>query len=96
MNSERTIRGNRLQFDDREHVLNAYIYRGTVENAKAHPDCVKRAGSRLPLITDEQWLAISEWPVTKAGRIDKRAKSCHTHHEEIPGHRDMIKTMLVQ
>jgi len=84
------MRGNELCQSDRAHVLAAYIYRGTIENQRAHPQAVAMAGSRLPLITDAQWLEISEWPVTKSGRIDRRAKHCTTFHSEMKAHKAMI------
>lgn len=85
------LRGNQLHPDDRKHVLAAFIYRQTFENQRANQADVKRAGSRLPLITDEQWLRITEFPVRKDGRLDSRVHYCETHHFEIPTHAALIK-----
>jgi len=86
----RTLRGNELNAADRAHVLQMFIYRQTVENNERNPAAVKHAGGSLPLITDEQWLAITDFEVTKAGRLDKRADSCTTHHHEIPEHKQIL------
>lgn len=79
-----TLRGNQLSSTDKHTVLSAYIYRQTHENARRNPSRVRGVGGKLPLISDAQWLSITEFAVTKAGKIDKRSKWCVTHHSEIP------------
>lgn len=80
----KTIRGNRLEYVDQVYVLAAYIYRNTVENLRAHPDCVRQAGGSLPPITDARWLEITDFVVKNNGHLDGRVRSCTTHHHEVP------------
>ena len=70
--------GIELCDEDRRHVLAAYIYRHTIENARAHPDCVRASGARIPLITDARWLETTCWRVRNDGRLDRRVKFCRT------------------
>jgi hypothetical protein len=79
-----TKRGNELTAADRQHVLAAYVYRNTIENKQANPDAVRAAGGSLPPISDEVWLAITEFNVTKDGTLDQRQRYCHTWHSEVP------------
>lgn len=85
-----TLRGTQLTPEDQRHVLAAYVYRCTVENAKANPRAVKATGSTLPLILDSQWLEVTSFAVTQAGRLDKRVRSCFTHNHEIPAHKAIL------
>ena len=86
-----TKRGNELNDRDQRYVLNAYIYRGTVENNREHPAEVRQARGMLPLITDAQWMRITEFNVKADGTLDKKAKHCHTHHMEIPEWEKIIR-----
>ncbi len=86
----KTLRGNQLKPSAQANALAAFIYRCTVENNGRNAAAVRATGSKLPLITDEQWLAITEFEVTKSGDLDKRADHCWTHHQEIPEHKEII------
>ena len=86
----KTLRGNQLNASDKQHVLAAFVYRGTIENNQRNPQAVRQTGSKLPLITDARWLEITDFDVTKAGRLDKRVHHCTTHNHEVPEHKAMI------
>jgi hypothetical protein len=73
----KTLLGTELNASDRQHVLAAYVYRNTVENIRRNAAAVKRAGGSLPPITDAQWLEITQFTVTNAGRLDQRVHHCH-------------------
>lgn len=86
-----TLRGNQLNPEDQKHVLAAFIYRKTHENMWANPAAVKQTSNWLPAISDEQWLAITDFEVTESGRLDRRAHHCMTHDCEIPEHKAIIE-----
>lgn len=75
------ILGTQLHPADRDYVLSAYTYRGTVENFGRNPAQAKRmrdGGFRMPLISDAEWLASTRFAVKKDGRLDHRVNSCFT------------------
>lgn len=86
----KTLRGNQLSAEDCKHVLAGYVYRKTFENVKAHPAAVAKTGNTLPLISDAQWLAITDFEVTAKGRLSLRSKFCMTHDCEIPERKAII------
>jgi hypothetical protein len=90
MMTQSTKRGNQLSADDQKYALAAYIYRNTIENERADPGAVKLAGGALPTITDSQWLSITNFKVTKSGRLDRRVHSCFTNHHEIPAWKSIL------
>jgi hypothetical protein len=92
----KTLRGPQLNAADRNYVLAAFIYRQTHENKAAHPDAVLLCGSRLPLISDARWLEITDFSVTRAGRLDRRASHCMTHDCEVPERKAMIDAWASQ
>lgn len=54
----------------------------TFENCQQHPQYARMLhahGYSLPIISDAQWLASTEFSVTKSGRLDRRIKHCWTH-----------------
>ena len=77
----RQLTGDKLTPEDRKHVLDAYIYRMTVESVKRWPntsETMRDGGFNLPQITDEEWLQNTLFRVTKSGRLDKRARFCYS------------------
>jgi hypothetical protein len=89
-NESLTTRGNALHPDDRAHVLRAYVYRGTHEAERANPGIHAHTGSRLPLITDAEWLAATDFFTKPDGRLVAKACYCRTHHSEIPALKEII------
>ena len=79
-----------MNVSDRQHVLAAFVYRNTVENIRRNAAAVKRAGGSLPPITDAQWLAITQFTVTNAGRLDQRVHHCYTQTHLIPAWKSAI------
>lgn len=78
------IRGNKLTPAARKEALASFIYRNTIENKGANASAVARAGGSFAPITDEQWLAITDFTVhSKTGNLKAHA-SCMTHDSEIP------------
>ena len=71
--------GTDLHPDDRKQVLAAYCHRMTDESVQQWPstDTLMRAGGfRLPLISDQTWLAVTYFCVRKDGRLDGRTRHC--------------------
>ncbi len=71
---------------DRKYVLNAYVHRMTVENARRHREYAYgqlRGGFRMSVLTDEQWLASTLFVTRKDGRLDTRVHSCENNHREV-------------
>jgi hypothetical protein len=89
-NSQCLVRGNRLKPSARAEALSAFIYRVTHENMARNPRLVRQTGSRLPPISDQQWLEITEFRVTRSGDLDMRTRFCFTNHHEIPAHKAIL------
>lgn len=73
--------GSELCAADRAHVLAAYVYRMTTEARQRWPDAsayMLRNGYRMPERSDAEWLQRTRFRVTKAGRLDMRARHCET------------------
>lgn len=90
LNNYPTARGNQLSVADQQHVLAGFIYRHTIENNARNPVAVAAAGGTLPLISDVEWLRISEFAVTRWGRLDARIGECYTHTHEVPAWKAII------
>jgi hypothetical protein len=73
------VRGNKLNSRAQQEALRTFVHRNTTENP--HRIAVHH---QLPPISDVEWLAITDFQVTKSGNLDKRARWCLTHHSEIP------------
>jgi hypothetical protein len=79
--SMRTLNGNQLRPEEQQAVLNSYIYRMTHESVVRWPEArrvMERGGYRLPLISDQEWLKLTCFTVRKDGRLDRRARFCHS------------------
>lgn len=77
-----TRTGKELHPADKRHVLAAYVYRMTHESVRRWPDAartMREGGFRLPLLSDDEWLAVTEFRVRQDGRLDRRAKFCLSH-----------------
>lgn len=85
MIAEKSIRGNLLHPKDRAFVLRAYLYRNTVTNPYH-----RRNNTKLPPITDQRWLEITDFQIRKDGRLNMAVKDCHTNHSEVPEWKKMI------
>jgi hypothetical protein len=75
----KTLSGNELHPDDRKHVLDGWPYRMTVEARQRWPDATAyllKHGYRMPLQTDAEWLATTDFVVRKDDRLDKRVRYC--------------------
>ena len=75
----RCKRGSQLTPAQQQQVLAAYRYRNTVENPLRHV-----GGSRLPPISDQRWLEITDFAVNKDGSLNQRVTECWTNHGEVP------------
>ena len=74
------VYGNHLSERLKREVLNAYGYRWTVENRERARNWYGRLGTpTMPLITDEEWLACTEFWVTNAGELSNRHRYCTSH-----------------
>lgn len=81
------VRGNELPEVLRSQVLNRYPYRMTEESAKRWPETTKRmvrGGYSLPLISDVEWLRISEFDVTARGELSRRTTHCLCYRTTAP------------
>lgn len=79
------LRGSELDYSVRREVLARFCNRMTVENIARYPYLKSMMdGYRMPIITDAQWLAHTQFAVTKTGKLDKREKHCMTLFSEIP------------
>lgn len=66
-----TKRGNELTPEEQKHVLAAYCHRSTPTTRTG------RSGVELlQFASDEEWLANTEFDVTKTGKLDMRRKGC--------------------
>jgi hypothetical protein len=77
-----TKTGNELHPEDRAHVLRSYVHRMTEENIRAYPEHARQmreGGYRMPIRTDAEWLANTEFRVRQDGRLDQRVRSCRTN-----------------
>lgn len=76
-----TVSGLRLPPADQRHVLNAFIYRMTEESVKRWPEAARQmwaGGYRLPIISDQAWLACTLFWVKNDGRLDRRCRYCQS------------------
>ena len=74
-----TRKGTELYDRDREHVLASYCHRMTVEAQRRWPDFAARmraGGWRMPDRTDAEWLAATDFRVTRTGALDRRVTHC--------------------
>lgn len=73
--------GTELHPDDQRAVLDAYPYRMTHESVKRWPQAkaqMIQGGYRLPLVSDAEWLGLTYFAVTKAGRLNRAVQWCRT------------------
>lgn len=67
--------GTELSEADQKHALAAYVHRSTRE----HRPFWYRGFDKVCFKDDAEWLANTRFPVTKAGRIDRRAYRCESN-----------------
>lgn len=82
------MRGDKLSPMDQHAVLSAYCYRMTRESISRWPEAsqyMMTAGFALPIISDRQWLACTEFCVTNSGRLSRRHSNCVTYRGQNPG-----------
>jgi hypothetical protein len=71
--------GNTLSEEVRVDCKRRYVYRWTKENYKNLPEHAK--SRMVDPLSDEEWLAITEFPIKSDGTIDNRVGHCMTHFE---------------
>jgi hypothetical protein len=71
-------KGNQLAADEQRYVLAAYVHRYTKEHIPAWSRSVRNNGKpyKPQFANDAEWLANTEFWVTKTGKLDKRANDC--------------------
>ena len=74
----RLITGDKLSESTKQEVLNAYVYRWTIENKNR----ARRTGAPADhcFITDEQWLKEHAFYITNAGHRSRRHNHCESHY----------------
>lgn len=82
--------------EDQKYVLAAYIYRGTIENQRVHPDAVQQAGGTLPLISDARWLEITDFEVTDRGTLNHKTRHCYVNHLEVPEYKVILDAWSIK
>lgn len=82
MNYDRTLRGDQLCPADQKEVLASYVHRFTRQHVPAWAKEPWKDGKPYPVQfdSDADWLAHTEFTVTKAGRLDHRSHDCWSHH----------------
>lgn len=70
--------GNQLPPADRNYVLAAYVHRFTREHVPGWARIPRPDGTHYPVQfdSDADWLAHTEFNVTKSGALDRRATHC--------------------
>lgn len=70
------VKGNELPANLKAQVLNAYIYRWTVENQRVSEVYANISCPTMEKVSDAEWLAAHAFHVTKAGKLDSRRRHC--------------------
>lgn len=72
------MKGTQLHYQDREHVLAAYVHRFTREHKPAWANKPMPNGKPYPVQFDSDldWLEHTDFAIRKNGRLDMRVKSC--------------------
>ncbi len=76
----KTLLGSQLSYSEQQKALSRFVHRMTKENILKHPAYAQRQfkhGYRMPIITDCEWLACTEFTVTKSGKLDERVNHCY-------------------
>lgn len=75
-----TLLGSQLHPQDRAEVLRSYAHRYTGNHCPDWARTLRPDGSRYPVQfrDDADWLANTRFAVTRAGRLDKRARFCRS------------------
>jgi hypothetical protein len=78
MNYDNMTLGANLSPADRAYVLKSFVHRFTGDTTPLWAKQPKPNGAAypLPFLNDQDWLANTKFLTTKAGRLDKRARSC--------------------
>lgn len=76
--------GTELAPEEQRKALARYVYRMTFENIKARPAMAAYMWEnhyRMSIISDAQWLASTDFPVDKRGRLSERYDAHCMHWE---------------
>lgn len=75
------IKGTNLNQSDQQYVLSAYVHRFTGDHKPAWANGIWKDGKTYPLqfANDAEWLANTEFHVTKHCSLDKRHNSCFSN-----------------
>lgn len=73
--------GSSLIAEDRRYALAAYVHRYTKDHKPGWANERMSDGTAYPVqfASDSEWLAHTEFAVTKTGRLDHRCTSCISH-----------------
>lgn len=73
-----TRKGSELTREDQQYVLRAYVHRFTAQHRPQWALEKRPDGTTYPVqfASDADWLAHTEFYVTKSGRLDKRRHHC--------------------
>lgn len=78
MKIKKTSLGSRLSLDDQKEVLSRYCHRYTRDHKPQWAKRPRTDGSNYPVqfASDQEWLANTEFAVTKTGRLDRSVDFC--------------------
>lgn len=78
----RTMPGNCLTPDDQKHALASFVHRFTGEHKPAWVNQLPRPDGtpyKVQFRDDAEWLTLTDFYVTKTGRLDGRKHECVSH-----------------
>ena len=74
-------RGTDLKPEARRQVLDRFVYRMTNESIARWPEAARQmrvGGFRMPILTDAEWLARTEFATRKDGLLSNAVRYCRT------------------
>lgn len=80
LNAAAARMGNELSALDQRYVLSAFVHRFTKDHKPAWSRKLRDDGKPYPVqfASDADWLANTEFAVTRDGRIDRRCHECYS------------------